>query len=268
MSHDNKFDGEGRGVSDAAAVLGVSVRTLHYWEERGLVVPSARTWANYRVYSDADIARAQRVLIYRATGMALADIARVLDAEGTSLEHLARQRALLMDKRHKLDEMLDALDYLMEEEMKDTNLSVDEIATVLGDAHFAEHHEEAEERYGGSDDWAISQKNAAQRTAEDWADLKSRTDELEVRLAAACGAGTTPESEEARALVEEHRTLLCEHFPVSPAKHVLIASGYTADPRFRAHYDERQAGLAEWLQAAINAAAAAQGVDPDAAVWE
>ncbi|MCQ9345235.1 TipAS antibiotic-recognition domain-containing protein [Corynebacterium phoceense] len=152
--------------------------------------------------------------------------------------------------------------------MKDTNLSVDEIATVLGDAHFAEHHEEAEDRYGGSDDWAISQKNAAQRTAGDWADLKSRTEEIEVRLAAACAAGTTPESEEARALVEEHRTLLCEHFPVSPAKHVLIARGYTADPRFKAHYDERQTGLAEWLQAAINAAAAAQGVDSDSAVWE
>ena len=80
-------------VGQVAGLVGVSVRTLHHWDEIGLVVPSARSWAGYRLYGPDDVARIHRVLVYRETGMTLAEVARVLDDPGADAEaHLVRQR--------------------------------------------------------------------------------------------------------------------------------------------------------------------------------
>ena len=80
-------------VGEVSTLLGVSVRALHHWDESGLVHPSQRSAAGYRLYSEADIMRIQQVLVYRQTGMSLADIKAVLDEAGADvLTHLHRQR--------------------------------------------------------------------------------------------------------------------------------------------------------------------------------
>ena len=71
----------------------------------------------------------------------------------------------------------------------------------------------------------------------------------------------------ANALAEEHRAGLT-WFDVTPAKHVILARGYVADPRFAAHYDGYEPGLAAWLKEIIDANAAAHGVDPATARWQ
>ena len=50
-----------RSVGEVAGLLGISVRTLHHWEERGLVVSSVRSASNYRLYSEDDIVRIEDV---------------------------------------------------------------------------------------------------------------------------------------------------------------------------------------------------------------
>lgn len=83
-------------VGEVSTLLGVSVRALHHWDESGLVHPSRRSAAGYRLYSEADIMRIQQVIVYRQTGMNLTDIKTVLDEPGTdALTHLRRQRELV-----------------------------------------------------------------------------------------------------------------------------------------------------------------------------
>lgn len=252
-----------RPIGEVAQLLGVSVRTLHYWEERGLITPAQRTWSDYRLYSDDDIARLQQVMVYRATGMSLDGIARVLDS-GDRSQHLRRQKALLMGKLTELQIMIEAIDTLLEE----PTMNVDDIAQILGDANFPAHHSEAEEKYGDTEEWAISQASAKKRTPQDWEKLRADTDALEARLADAMTRGVEPGSAEANTLAEEHRSWISQHFPTDHAKQVLIARGYVADDRFRAHYDNRAPGLAQWLKNIIDANATAHQVNPDEAEWE
>ena len=61
--------GTGLTVGDTAALIGVTVRTLHHWDEIGLATPSARTPAGYRLYTDADLQRLSRIIAYRETGL-------------------------------------------------------------------------------------------------------------------------------------------------------------------------------------------------------
>lgn len=259
---------EKRTIGETAQLLGVSIRTLHYWEERGITHPSRESWSGYRLYSEADITRLQQALVYRATGMDLDTIVELLNSNDDPVAHFQRQRDKLIDKEHELRAMIEALDHLLEDAMTDKKLSIDDIADVLGDANFATYHAEAEEKWGDTDDWAIAQRTSAKMSADDWKSLKKRTDAIENRLATAMKQGVLPGSPEANELADAHRELLSKSFPVSYAKQVILARGYVEDLRFTRHYDSREEGLAQWLKAIIDANARAHGVDPNSATWE
>ena len=265
---DDTQGGALRTVGETAQLLGLSVRTLHYWEQRGLVNPAQRTWSDYRLYDDADVARLQRIMVYKATGMPLDEIADVLDSAASPADHLRRQRALLMDQQHSLRRMVEAVDKLLEDTMSEHQPTVQEVATILGDADFPAYQDEAQATWGDTDDWAISQRATAAMTKKDWRAMKERFDDLERHLAAACLAGVQPGSTQADGLAEEHRDLLSSYFPVSYGKHALLARGYVADERFRAHYDAVHPGLAVWLKSVIDANARHHGIDPDQAQWK
>src|ERR1700761_4832409 len=89
-------------VGRAAALAGVTVRTLHHYDEIGLVRPSARTAAGYRAYSAGDVARLRQVLAYRWLGFGLREIADLVDDPAAdAVAHLRRLRALLAGQRDR-----------------------------------------------------------------------------------------------------------------------------------------------------------------------
>lgn len=156
-------DADGLTVGRTARLVGVSVRTLHHWDEIGLVRPSTRSWAGYRLYDTDDVARIHQVLVYRETGMSLAEIARVLDSPDVDPRaHLARQRELLTDCIAHLTRMLRAVDTMMEETMNETDLTAARRASIFGTDWGEQWREEAEERWGGTDEWAQSEARKAE----------------------------------------------------------------------------------------------------------
>ncbi|CAM4417865.1 MerR family transcriptional regulator [Deinococcus marmoris] len=87
-------------VGEVALLTRLSIRTLHHYDDIGLLRPGARTEAGYRLYTPADLARLWRVLSYRELGFPLAEIARVLDAPpGDEVAALRTQVALLREKQ-------------------------------------------------------------------------------------------------------------------------------------------------------------------------
>ena len=86
-------------VGEVAQFYGISVRTLHHWEQVGLVEPAERSWSNYRLYSEDDCSRVQQILVYRATGMKLVEIKNVLDSGESNAIHLRRQKERIMRQK-------------------------------------------------------------------------------------------------------------------------------------------------------------------------
>lgn len=74
-------------VGELAERWDVSVRTFHYWEERGVLCPSERTWPGHRLYSTADLRRAQLVLVYRSMGMPLSQVKEILREGHSPFDH-------------------------------------------------------------------------------------------------------------------------------------------------------------------------------------
>lgn len=114
----------GRRVGELAKATGLTVRTLHYYEEIGLLVASERTAAGHRVYADEDVARLYRISLLRRLGLPLVDIGRALDdpawglyaAMTTHLAELDRRLAATANLRARLAQLL-AATHLMPDDL-------------------------------------------------------------------------------------------------------------------------------------------------------
>src|SRR5690242_16911586 len=101
----------GYTVGQVAALSGVTVRTLHHYDQIGLVRPSGRTSGGYRQYGPTDLDRLHRVLSYRELGLPLDDIQSILDAGPGALSHLVRQHQLVQERIARLQRMLQHIEH-------------------------------------------------------------------------------------------------------------------------------------------------------------
>ena len=234
-------------VGAVAALTGVSVRTLHHYDHIGLVVPSVRTPAGYRGYTDADIERLHLVLVYRAVDMSLEDIRVLLDGDGDVLDHLRRQHGLLLDRADRLQHMIKAVEELMSGHRNGIQLTAEEQVEIFGSAAFDDNVEESEDRWGGTDAWIQSQQRTARMTKQDWIEFKADSDALLAALAQAHRDAVAPGTQRANELAAWHRANIERFYDCDHEMQVGLAKMYLADERFKHYYDDAAPGLAQFV---------------------
>ncbi len=245
----------GYTVGRVADLSGVTVRTLHHYDEVGLLSPGGRSAAGYRIYEDRDLERLQRILFYRELGFTLDEISTIVDDPHTdALGHLRRQRGLLNERIERLSAMVDAIDYEMEARTMDIPLTPEERLEVFGEFRPEDYAEEAEQRWGGTEAYKESQRRVSSYDKEDWQRLKAEEEEIRARLAAAFEAGLAPESEEAISAAEAHRRHISRWFYECGYEiHRGLTEMYVSDERFRSNYDTQTPGLAAFIRDAARA---------------
>ncbi|WP_446212856.1 MerR family transcriptional regulator [Micromonospora sp. IBSANI012] len=242
-------------VGQVAKAARVTVRTLHHYDEIGLLSPSGRTAAGYRRYDDADLERLQHIRFYRELGFPLEEIAAILDDPTADPgAHLRRQHELLSGRIGKLQEMVTAIELAMEARRMNINLTPEERFEVFGDFDPDAHAEEAERRWGDTDAYRESNRRAARYSKEDWLRNKAENEDWGRRFVEVMASGAAADSPEAMALAEEHRQLISRWFyDCSYEIHTGLADMYVADPRFTAYYEAIAPGMAAYLNEAIHA---------------
>ena len=252
MSH---LGAMGYSIGRVAALAGVTIRTLHHYDEVGLLSPSGRSAAGYRIYEASDLERLQRILFYRELGFTLKEISTIVDDPQTdAVGHLRRQRGLLTERIERLSAMVEAIDYEMEAMTVDIPLTPEERLEVFGEFRPEDYAEEAEQRWGGTEAYRQSQRRVASYEKEDWQQLKAEEEEVRARLATALAAGLAPDSEEAMAAAEAHRQHISRWFYECTYEiHRGLADMYVSDERFRSNYDATAPGLARYIREAAHA---------------
>ena len=251
-------------VGQVAETYGVTVRTLHHYDQIGLLRPSERSHAGYRLYTAADLERLQHVVVYRRLGFSLEEVAELLadvEARGGegAAEHLRRQRAAVMTRLDEMRDLVRAIDNALERTMTKKPATSEDLKEIFGEGYNEEYQAEAEQRWGDTPQWQQSRERQSSMTAEDWARVKAETETLERDLAGAVAAGEPSDGDVAAALAERHRASIEQHYDCPHAFQVKLAEMYLADPRFTQHYEDLQPGLAQWLHDAIVANAARHG---------
>ncbi|MGW2340693.1 MerR family transcriptional regulator [Streptomyces sp. NPDC001661] len=242
-------------VGQVARFAGTTVRTLHHYDEIGLLTPSERSTAGHRRYGESDLDRLQQVLFYRELGFPLDEIQALLDDPGADpREHLRRQHELLTVRIEKLQKMAEAVEHAMEAQKMGIQLTPEERFEVFGDKDPEEYSEETEQRWGNTEAYAESQRRAATYSKEDWLRMKAENDDWLARYVALVAAGEPADGEHAMDLAEEHRDQISRWFYDCPHEmHSCLGAMYVADERFKAYYDALGEGVADHLSEAIHA---------------
>ncbi|WP_406104981.1 MerR family transcriptional regulator [Streptomyces sp. NBC_01003] len=240
-------------VGQVAGFAGVTVRTLHHYDEIGLLAPVGRSHAGHRRYSDADLDRLQQILFYRELGFPLDEVAALLDdPKADPRAHLRRQHELLTARIEKLQKMAEAVEHAMEARKMGINLTPEEKFEVFGDKDPERYAQEAEERWGGTDTYAESQRRAARYTKDDWKRMQAEVADWGERYDALMAAGEPATGERAMDMAEEHRQHITKWFyECSFEIHCGLGEMYVADERFKEFYESMRPGLAEHLRDAI-----------------
>ncbi|WP_243225596.1 MerR family transcriptional regulator [Microbacterium sp. CIAB417] len=256
-------------VGEVASMVGVSVRTLHHWDNVGLMRPESRTTSGYRAYSAADVARVHRVLVYQELGFGLTQIAAILDDPTVDESaQLREQRGLLEDRIRRLRQMADAIDRVLDSQAAGIRLTAQQQAEIFGSGWREDWADAARQRWGESDEWLQFERNAMSSSESDRKRMQEQGEALYAEMAEAKRSGVEPGTESANLLAEQHRMMVSQLFDCTHSMQVCLGRTYAGDERFSAFFAEREPGLAAWLAEVINANARRHGVDPDNAAWE
>ena len=243
-------------VGQVAETLGVTVRTLHHYDEIGLLTPSERSPAGYRLYTDEDLTRLQNVVVYRRLGFPLEQIMDLLDGGATAevAEHLRRQRAAVMSRLDEMRDLVVAIDRALEKEMTGVNLTKEEQRELFGDGFSDEYAAEAQERWGDTEAWAQSRSRTEKYTKADWERIAGESEAVNAAFVAALEAGgpaTAPAAMDAAEAARVH--IETWFYDLTPDLHRNLGDMYVADPRFTKTYEDIRPGLAQFVRDAIHA---------------
>lgn len=242
-------------VGETAKLARVSVRTLHHYDEIGLLAPSGRSEAGYRLYSHWDLEQLQQILLFKELGFSLTDITRIMsDPAFDRAGALRAQRRLLAEKARRAADMLATVDLALEAAEKGNAMDEKDMFEVFGDFDPKQYEDEVQQRWGDTEAYKVSMKRTSSYTKEDWKRITAETAAINEDLAALLDEGAAADDARVMDVAERHRLHIDRYFyPCSQEMHVGLGEMYVADPRFAANYEKVRQGLAVFMRDAIKA---------------
>lgn len=106
-----------RTVKEISDITGISVRTLHYYDEIGLLKPTDKSEAGYRLYDDKALETLQQILFFREFDISLRDIKAVMDDPALEKNKILQmQQKMLMAKKERLERLIASIDDILKGE--------------------------------------------------------------------------------------------------------------------------------------------------------
>ena len=194
-----------KSISEIAELTGISQRTLRYYDEIGLLTPTATTGAGYRLYDGEALERLQLILLFRELGFPLQDIRRLLDSPDLDRNRAMEQQIeLLTLKKQHLENLIDLARGVLNTGIRHLNLK------GFNAGQIDEYTARARALYDKTETYQeYHQRFLALNQAE-----RDQVDRDMEALLASFGAhlGESPESPGVQALVERLQAFLSEHF--------------------------------------------------------
>lgn len=147
----------GLKVKEVADLVGVSVRTLHHYDQIGLLTPKETTDSGYRLYSEEDLEKLQQILFFRELDFSLKEIKTIINSPSfNQQEALILQRKMLIEKRNRVDKMIETIDKTIKHMMGDIHITNEERFEGIN-FKLNQYEQEARMRWG---DQSVDRVNA------------------------------------------------------------------------------------------------------------
>ena len=242
-------------INKLANLAGISVRTLRYYDELGLLTPNRNQLNDYRIYEQNEVDRLQQILFYRELGVPLEEIKRILSAKDFDhVDALKNHLNELLCKRSQLDLLIrnvrKTITSIERGSIMNDKEKFDGFIQKLTDDNEQMYGTEIREKYG-DDTINRSNKKIKSMTKEEYNDMEELSSQLNNALKSAFEQGD-PSSELAQKVCELHKIWLSFFWKnYSKEAHIGVTQMYVDDPRFTEYYDQIAPGCAEFLRDAV-----------------
>lgn len=235
-------------ISEVAKLSGVTVRTLHYYDEIGLLKPSKTTEAGYRMYSIEDLEKLQQILFFRELDFPLNEIKEIMiNPKYDKIEALNKHKELLIEKRKRIDGLITLIDKTIK---GDNNMSFKEFDNSKIEENKRKYAEEVKKRWGNTDAYKEYEKKTGSYDKNSWNTINEEMAEILKEFAD--NRDKDVNSDIVQSLVEKWRGYITLNF-YNCTKEILSCLGlmYTGDERFKENIDKYGEGTAEFMAKAI-----------------
>lgn len=235
-------------INEAARLAGVTVRTLRYYDQIGLLKPSRVTEAGYRVYDAEALEALQQILFFRELDFPLREIREIMDKPGYDRRKaLEGHRTLLLEKKKRIEGLIALADRTLKGE---DEMSFQEFDKSSLEDMRAKYAAEARERWGHTAAYREERERTAGYDEKKWRAVGGQSEEL--LRAFAARRGEAPESDAVQALVRRWQAYITENF-YRCTDEILAGLGamYVEDSRFTDNIDRYGAGTAALMAEAI-----------------
>lgn len=238
-------------IKEIAVLTGVSVRTLHYYDEIGLLKPSSvDRWNGYRYYDEKSLERLQEILFYRELDFSLKAISEIISSpDYDRSKALTEQKRLLTLKKERLERLIKALDSISKgEKTMDFN--------SFDNSRFEEECEkyaaEAKAKWGDTAAYKEFSEKASAYSKEKQTEVTIGMEKIMKEFADCMKSGKTADGNTVQFLVKKWQDFITENF-YTCTKEILAGLGemYSADERFAANIDKFGSGTAKFMTEAI-----------------
>ena len=234
-------------IKEFAEFTGVSVRTLHYYDEIGLLRPAfVDKSTGYRFYDEKSLLRMQEILFYRELDFSLKSIGEILSSPNYDKNKaLKEQKHLLTLKKERLERLISAID----DAVKGEN-----VMKAFDNSEFEKYKGEAQEKWGKTDAYKEHVEKTKGYSKEKWNDLAQGMDTIMGEFAVCMKQGEARDSAAVQDLVKMLQSHITENY-YRCTNEILAGLGqmYVADERFKNNIDKHANGTAAFICEAIGA---------------
>lgn len=243
-------------VKEVADLVGVSVRTLHYYDQIGLLEPESVSPAGYRLYDDKDLERLQQVLFFKELGFSLQETGEILGSPGFDKKQaLIKHKELLVKKMNRLEKIITSVEETIESINGGVKMNNSEMFKAFDmseiESNKEKYAEEVRQKYGDSSAYKESMKKTAKYSKDDWAVIMKKFDEIYKKVIEHMDKG--PADRDVQIVIAELRQHITDnYYNCTPEIFRGLGDLYVEDERFTANIDKNKPGLAKFLREAMH----------------
>lgn len=236
-------------VKRLSQLAGVTPRTLHHYDQIGLLKPTHIGENGYRYYGEESLLRLQQILLYRELDIPLDDIKKIVGRRDFDvLGALQSHKDALQKQAARLDRLLVTVDNTIQHLKGEKPMSEQGYFEGFSEEQQEKYAQEAEQIYDPETVRASNRKWKSYSAAKKESIL-AEGKAIYLDLIAALPKGA--DSPETQTLIQRWRDHMDYFWTPNLDQLAAIADGYVNDPRFRANFDKMSAGLAEFMQEAV-----------------
>ncbi len=240
-------------VKRLSKIAGVSVRTLHYYDEIGLLKPSFIKENGYRCYEEKELLKLQQILFFRELEFPLEKIKHIMQAPRfDSLAALSEQKTLLQFKKKRIEKLLITITKTIDSLKGGETMNNDDTFSAFNDPTYQKHKEEVEKRWGTTDAYKQSIERVGKMSKIELDKIKAEAEDIRQKAAELMRQGFSFKSPEVQVQIDRFYQHL--HYFYDPSYEMFKGLGqmYVDDERFTEVYEKQAKGFAQFMRDAMS----------------